>query len=211
MADGIVASILGWLRAGYPEGVPSKDCFPLLALLRRTVGAEDFARIVQELQEDGARVATADIREAIERVTAEEPLEQDVRLVAARLAAVGWPLSGGARALAEEHVAENGPAVPVTPEAPSLLSRVIAWLRVGYPEGVPTEDYIPMLGLLRRRLSDEEVEQVAQALAASAADGGVVSTVDAQVLMSKVTDALPSEEDVQRVAERLGVQGSTLA
>ena len=29
------ASVLEWLRAGYPEGVPPKDRFPLVALLRR--------------------------------------------------------------------------------------------------------------------------------------------------------------------------------
>ncbi|MGV9803634.1 DUF3349 domain-containing protein, partial [Mycobacterium sp. NPDC003449] len=32
----LVISILNWLRAGYPEGVPGPDRVPLLALLRAT-------------------------------------------------------------------------------------------------------------------------------------------------------------------------------
>ncbi|WP_162562002.1 DUF3349 domain-containing protein, partial [Mycolicibacterium brumae] len=30
-------NVLDWLRAGYPNGVPPKDYFPLLALLTRTL------------------------------------------------------------------------------------------------------------------------------------------------------------------------------
>ena len=29
-------SVLRWLHEGYPEGVPPKDYFPLLALLKRS-------------------------------------------------------------------------------------------------------------------------------------------------------------------------------
>jgi uncharacterized protein DUF3349 len=39
-----------------------------------------------------------------------------------------------------------------------LLTRIVAFLRAGYPEGVPANDYIPLLALLRRRLSDDEVD-----------------------------------------------------
>jgi Protein of unknown function (DUF3349) len=34
-------SILNWLRAGYPEGVPGPDRVPLLALLRSTPLTDD--------------------------------------------------------------------------------------------------------------------------------------------------------------------------
>jgi hypothetical protein len=37
-----------------------------------------------------------------------------------------------------------------------LLARIVAYLRAGYPEGVPANDYVPLLALLRRRLSDDE-------------------------------------------------------
>ena len=33
--NGFLNSIVSWLRAGYPEGVPPTDTFPVLALLAR--------------------------------------------------------------------------------------------------------------------------------------------------------------------------------
>jgi hypothetical protein len=38
-----------------------------------------------------------------------------------------------------------------------VLMRVVGFLRAGYPEGVPAHDYVPLLALLRRRLSDDEM------------------------------------------------------
>jgi uncharacterized protein DUF3349 len=49
-----------------------------------------------------------------------------------------------------------------------LLARIVAYLRARYPEGVPANDYIPLLALLRRRLSDDEVLAVATALMSTA-------------------------------------------
>jgi hypothetical protein len=37
-----------------------------------------------------------------------------------------------------------------------LVARMVAFVRAGYPQGVPETDYIPLLALLRRRLSDDE-------------------------------------------------------
>jgi hypothetical protein len=47
-----------------------------------------------------------------------------------------------------------------------LVARFVAFVRAGYPQGVPETDYIPLLALLRRRLSDEEVAAVAAQLTA---------------------------------------------
>ncbi|MGO3033200.1 MAG: DUF3349 domain-containing protein, partial [Microbacterium gubbeenense] len=98
-----ISSVLNWLRAGYPEGIPPKDSFPLIALLRRTLIDEDYEAIVAELAADEEKkIRVRHIRSAIERATSEDPAEEDVREVAARLAAGGWPLSGKAMRLAEE-------------------------------------------------------------------------------------------------------------
>ncbi|MGO3328060.1 DUF3349 domain-containing protein [Gordonia sp. (in: high G+C Gram-positive bacteria)] len=84
----------------------------------------------------------------------------------------------------------------------SLLSTIRSWLRAGYPQGVPQSDYVPLLSLLRRQLTDDEVKQVASdLLPGSAVDG--VDTVDIGVEITKVTDELPRAEDVQRVRDRL--------
>ncbi|MFT4051298.1 MAG: DUF3349 domain-containing protein [Microbacterium sp.] len=221
MAEGIGAAILGWLRAGYPEGVPAKDYFPLLALLRRTLSAAEFEGVIDVLAERHVSpVGDTDIRAAIGHVTSEPPAEQDVRAVAARLAAAGWPLSGGAQRWAAEPAASDPrpDAVPDAvldpdpgvPQAPSVIERILAWFRLGYPEGIPIADYVPLLAVLRRRLSDEEVGHIADRLVAQNAVGGDVSHVDARVLASKVLDDLPSEDDLRRVEERLAAAGLVL-
>lgn len=92
----------------------------------------------------------------------------------------------------------------------SLVQRVLDWLRIGYPEGVPSADFIPLLALLRRRLSEEEITEVAQALQLEAGDDGEISSIDARVVMSRVLNDLPSEEDLARVRERLERVGVTL-
>ncbi|YAL82166.1 DUF3349 domain-containing protein [Dermacoccaceae bacterium W4C1] len=76
---------------------------------------------------------------------------------------------------------------------------MLDWLNAGYPSGIPPKDYNPVLALLRRRLTDDEVAQVTAALAAHEDP----TRVDIGVGISKVTDELPSEEDIRRVQEHL--------
>lgn len=80
------------------------------------------------------------------------------------------------------------------------LRGVIDSLVAGYPSGIPPKDYIPVLALLRRRLSEDEVQQVAQEVAARYPSG---TATDIAVGISKITDALPSQEDTARVEARL--------
>jgi hypothetical protein len=142
-------------------------------------------------------------------VTSERPGDDDVRAVAARLAAVGWPLSGGARRRAQEHAAENTPE-PERPHA-TPVQRALAWLRAGYPDGIPETDYVPILALLRRRLNNDEVREVADALISHDVErDGVVSRVEAQVLMTKILGELPSDDDLRRVEARLAESGWNL-
>jgi Protein of unknown function (DUF3349) len=80
------------------------------------------------------------------------------------------------------------------------LRGVLDWLLEGYPAGVPPKDYIPLIALLRRRLSDDEIRQIADEIAALGLEGG---TTEISVSISRITDALPSPEDVARVEEHL--------
>jgi len=210
MTDTVVSSILRWLRAGYPEGVPPKDYYPLLALLRDTLSNEEFEEIISRIESlDADPIRVRDIRAAIEHVTSERPGDDDVRAVAARLAAVGWPLSGGARKRAQEHAVVN-PAEPERAHA-NPVQRALAWLRAGYPDGIPETDYVPILALLRRRLNDDEVREVADALIAHDIEqDGVASRVDARVLMTKILGELPSDDDLRRVEARLAESGWNL-
>lgn len=42
-------SVIGWLRAGYPEGVPDVDYIPLLALLGSQLSDADVHAVADEL------------------------------------------------------------------------------------------------------------------------------------------------------------------
>ena len=46
MTKSLLKSILDWVRAGYPEGVPGPDRVPLLALLQSTELTDDQVRTV---------------------------------------------------------------------------------------------------------------------------------------------------------------------
>jgi len=66
---------------------------------------------------------------------------------------------------------------------------------------MPSQDYIPLVAVLRRRLGDDEVVDICRQLKAE----GVIpaETVDIGVEITKVTDEMPLPEDVVRVEERL--------
>jgi uncharacterized protein DUF3349 len=88
-----LTSVLGWLRAGYPEGVPRSDYLPLFALLASQLTNDDVEAIAHEFITNGDADSSRDIRDAIEMVTHIEPNEGDVARVRAHLAAGGWPLA----------------------------------------------------------------------------------------------------------------------
>ena len=66
--------------------------------------------------------------------------------------------------------------------APGAVARVLSWLRAGYPAGVPRGDYVALLGLLRRKLTDTEVRLIADELVGMAQQGEVITTVDVERL-----------------------------
>jgi hypothetical protein len=84
-----------------------------------------------------------------------------------------------------------------------FLTSVVAWLRAGYPEGIPPTDYIPVLALLSRRLGNDDVKLVARELI----QRDNFDHVDIGVLITQITDELPSPADVERVRARLAAKG----
>jgi hypothetical protein len=97
----LLSSILNWLRAGYPEGVPGPDRVPLLALLRATPLTDDqIQEVVLNITADGSTavgdrsIDQDEIAEFIKDVTQHDAGPENVQRVAAKLAAAGWPLAG---------------------------------------------------------------------------------------------------------------------
>ncbi|GAA5048898.1 DUF3349 domain-containing protein [Nocardia callitridis] len=50
---------------------------------------------------------------------------------------------------------------------PNLLHKIVGWLRAGYPQGVPRSDYVALLAVLHRHLTDFEVAAIAEELIAA--------------------------------------------
>ena len=225
MNGNVLGRVLDWLRAGYPEGVPPKDYTPLLALLRRTLTAEELTAVVTALaQQETDPVRVSQIRTAIAGVTSATPGDDEVRRVAMLLADRGVPLStkaqrivGDRTILAEAAAGAHGsPGSDTAADRPvsdeqNPIAQALRWLGAGYPEGIPAQDRVPILALLRRRLTDDEVQEVCEAVAAQSGADPEISLVDAQVLMMKVLGELPGDDDVERVRARLEESGITLS
>ena len=94
-----LSSVISWLRAGYPEGVPQHDYFPLFALLASQLTDAEVNTIGDELISSSDPESAGAIRTAITAATNRaNPTDADVARVRARLAEGGWPLA------APEHV-----------------------------------------------------------------------------------------------------------
>jgi hypothetical protein len=97
---GILDNVLGWLHQGYPQGVPQKDYFALLALLKRSLTEDEVVKAAQSVlraNADGDVVTEDEIRTAVHGVIDKVPNPDEIHQVASRLASVGWPLAAPAR------------------------------------------------------------------------------------------------------------------
>ena len=109
----LMRSVLDWLRAGYPSGVPGPDRVPLLALLRDTPLTEEQIREVikeitahqDEVLQDGV-VDRDEIEKFIEGVAHHDGGPENIKRVADLLAAAGWTVSPSLKA-ADEKLAED--------------------------------------------------------------------------------------------------------
>jgi hypothetical protein len=89
----LLARVIDWLRAGYPEGVPQHDYMPLFALLGSQLTNHDVNLIADELASSADPESAEAIKKAIIDVTHTTPHDSDVARVRSHLAAGGWPLA----------------------------------------------------------------------------------------------------------------------
>lgn len=96
----LVRSVVEWLRAGYPSGVPGPDRVPLLALLRDTpLTEEQVTEVVREITAHKDEVLADgvldrdEIEKFIEGVAHHDGGPENVKRVADLLKAQGWTLS----------------------------------------------------------------------------------------------------------------------
>ena len=85
-----------------------------------------------------------------------------------------------------------------------FLTSIVAWLRAGYPDGVPQTDYIPLLALLSRRLTNDEVKV---AIVASGVGGLTESDANLAVTSNAILLGFNVRADAaaRRVVEEKGL------
>lgn len=225
----VVSRVLAWLRAGYPDGVPQQDYVALLGILRRQLTEEEIVMIAATLTGGAYEDREDRIRHAIEQRTLQHATDEEISRVSARLAIAGWPLGmvdGGETpdeaeaepaeavpATAEGTPAEVEPAEPVA-EKPTteprpadsesrrnVMTRLIGWVRQGYPTGVPAADYVPLVALLSRRLTKDEVIDIVIELRGSGVLPNETGRIGAAIMGT--TNEMPSIEEIERVRHHL--------
>jgi len=85
------------------------------------------------------------------------------------------------------------------------FSTIIAFLRAGYPAGAPATGHVPLLALLRRRVTDSEVIAISRKLVGQGREP--VEVADIGVEITHVTDEMPSAADIARVRQRVATIG----
>lgn len=208
MAANPLMSVTEWIRKGYPQGVPPKDFPPLLALLLRSLSPQEVDRVVAQViaENPDGEIRLESVAGTIAQVKAAPPTPDDVNDVASRLAAVGWPLSVPESTL--QDILGSDPEDGGGGRRP-VLERVQGWLKAGYPQGVPAADFVPLLALLHRRLTDAEVKAVAKSLIAEHQENGDEAIAESSVSerIAAVTQMPPTEADLDRVRGRLARKG----
>ena len=97
-------------------------------------------------------------------------------------------------------------------QSTSLAQSVLGWLRAGYPEGIPPQEYLPILGVLQRRLTHEEIRTIADGLVEQmASPDAMISRADIEAMIEETVYQRASDSDVARVSARLASGGWPLA
>jgi uncharacterized protein DUF3349/ANTAR domain-containing protein/GAF domain-containing protein len=86
----------------------------------------------------------------------------------------------------------------------STVSKIVDFLRTGYPVGVPRTGYVPLFALLRRRLTDEELAAVARHLCRM---GPPIMHDDVCAAINRMLREDPCDDDVLRANRHLADAG----
>jgi hypothetical protein len=81
------------------------------------------------------------------------------------------------------------------------VSKVVAFLRAGYPSAMPATGYVPLAALLRRRLCEDEITAITTELGMRR--GCPIRNADVAVAITRIADEMPSLDDIERVQRRL--------
>lgn len=93
------------------------------------------------------------------------------------------------------------------PTTSSFFQSVLGWLHRGYPDGIPRTDYYPLLALLKRTLSEDEVVQAAFSVLKDSDPDDPVSAEQIRDAIRETAEKEPTGEEINQVAARLAMVG----
>jgi Protein of unknown function (DUF3349) len=95
----------------------------------------------------------------------------------------------------------------------SPVAKVLNWLRAGYPNGIPQNDFPSVLMVLRRNLTDLEIEAIADDLALESIsnDSKPVTAEDIRSMVKGLAFQTATPDDLRRVSAALARGGWPLA
>ena len=93
------------------------------------------------------------------------------------------------------------------PTTSSFFQSVLGWLHRGYPDGIPRTDYYPLLALLKRTLSEDEVVQAAFSVLKDGDPDNPVSAEQIRDAIRETAEKEPTGEEINQVAARLAMVG----
>jgi hypothetical protein len=85
------------------------------------------------------------------------------------------------------------------------VARFVAFVRAGYPTGMPVTGYVPLAALSPRRLCDDEITAITSELMRHRRSR--ISAADVGVEITRITNEMPSSDDVERIQRRLDAIG----
>jgi hypothetical protein len=97
------------------------------------------------------------------------------------------------------------------PTTSSFFQSVLGWLHRGYPDGIPRTDYYPLLALLKRTLSEDEVVQAAFSVLKDSDPDDPVSADQIRDAIRETAEKEPTGEEINKVAARLDMVGWPLS
>lgn len=92
-----------------------------------------------------------------------------------------------------------------------FIESVLGWLHQGYPDGVPRTDYYPLLALLHRTLTEDEVVQATFTVLKDADSEDPVTAEQIREAIREAAEKEPNPEEINQVAGRLAMVGWPLA
>ncbi|MGI9123654.1 MAG: DUF3349 domain-containing protein [Mycobacterium sp.] len=95
--------------------------------------------------------------------------------------------------------------------SPGFLQSFLGWLHQVYPNGIPRTDYFPLLALLKRTLTEDEVVQAAFSVLKDSDPDDPVTGDQIRDAIRETAEKEPTREEINQVAARLAMVGWPLA